>query len=234
MVFDKEDQGRVNSWLEELRKVREEVEQTNFNDVSDYCVARREETIELFLEMSKFIEDNLDVFYNPDWKWVQSNKCSHALMNEYNSVLGYSTDPKFISIWIPQGIKFFYNLELKRVLWVTHERYVENERDTSPDMECVKYKFFKFWTNGGKYPSLGYEKYVKTPAFVDYFGELPESPFGYFALKGWVDEDWKNANICKTCLKNAISIILGQDKETLARISSMKSDIGAAYANGEL
>jgi hypothetical protein len=227
MVFDKEDQGRVNSWLEELRQVREEVEQTNFNDVSDYCVARREDTIKLFLEMSKFIEDNLDIFYNPDWKWVQSNKCAHARMNEYNSVLGYSSSPKTISIWIPMGIKFFYNLEQKRVLWITHERNVENVRDTGPDMERVKYKFFHFW-DGGTCPSIGYEKYAKTPAFENYFGELPESPFGYFTLKDWVDEDWKNANICKTCLKEAISSILCQDKETLDHIVGMKADIKMA------
>ncbi len=233
MAFDKEDQISVNSWLDEIRRVRKEVEQTNFSDVSDYCVARREDTIKLFLEMSKFIEDNLDIFYNPDWKWVQSNKCAYALMNEYNSVLGYSTDPKCISIWIPLGIKFFYNLEQKRVFWITHERDVENERNTGPDMECVKYRFFHFY-DGGKFPSFGYEQYAKTPAFETYFGNLPKSPFGYFRLKDWVDEDWKNANVCKDCLKEAISSILGQDKEILNRITTMKSDIGAAYANGEV
>lgn len=234
MVFNKEEQSSVNSWLEELRKIRKEVEQTNFNDVLDYCVARREETIKLFLEMSEFLEDNIDVFYNLNWKWVQSDKYARAFMNEYNSVLGYSTDPKYIYNWIPLGIKFFYDLEQKRVLWITHERYMQNEASTSPDMECVKYNFFKFWTDGGKYPSLGYEKYVKTPTFENYFGEFPESPFGYFTLKDWVDEDWKNANICKTCLKDAIFSILGQDKETLDRITSMKSDIVAAYTDGEV
>ena len=230
MIFDKEDQAVVDSWLTDLRKTRQKIERTKFGDIADYCVARHEETIELFLEMSKFIEDNLDVFYNPDWKWVQSNKCAHARMNEYNSVLGYSPDPKYISIWIPMGIKFFYNLEQKRVFWITHERNVESERNTGPDMECVKYKFFHFW-DGNKYPAFGYEKYARTPAFENYFGELPKSPFGYFTLKDWVDEDWKNANICKTCLKEAISSILCQDKETLDHIVGMKADIKTAREN---
>ena len=232
MVFDEEEQADVDSCLNDLRKIRQEIEQTKFDDIADYCVARHEETITLFLEMSKFIEDNLDIFYNPDWKWVQSNKCAHALMNEYNSVLGYSPDPKCISIWIPMGIKFFYNLEQRRVLWITHERNLENERGTSPDMDMdgVKYRFFHFWV-GGRWPSFGYEKYAKTPAFENYFGEFPKSPFGYFTLKNWVDEDWKNANICKTCLKEAISSILCQDKETLDKITSMKADTKMAREN---
>ena len=149
-MFDKEEQENVDSWIKDLREVRKEVEQTNFSDIADYCVARREETIKLFLEMSKFIEDNIDVFYNPNWKWVQSNRCSGALMNSYNPVLVYSSNKETISLWIPEGIKFFYNLLEKRVFWITHDSAFK-DRNTSPDMERWKYNFFSFWDNG-KYP----------------------------------------------------------------------------------
>ena len=225
MVFDKEDQKNVDSWIKDLREARKEVEQTNFSDIADYCVARREETIKLFLEMSKFIEDNIDVFYNPNWKWVQSNRCHNALMNSYNPVLGYSGSKESINLWIPGGIKFFFNLPEKRVFWITHERYSGfSDRDTSSDMERWKYNFFSFWDNG-KYPSFGYEKYVRTPSFECYFGDLPDSPHGYFNIKSKVDKDWENAKVCRDCLKEAIVAIHTCDKELLTKIKNMKTDI---------
>ena len=225
MVFDKEDERNVDSWIKDLRETRKEVEQTNFSDIADYCVARREETIKLFLEMSQFIEDNMDVFYNPKWKWVQSNKCHNALMNSYNPVLGYSGSKESISLWIPGGIKFFFNLPEKRVFWITHERYSDfKERDTSPDMERLKYNFFSFWDDG-KYPSFGYEKYVRTPSFERYFGDLPDSPHGYFNIKSKVDKDWENATICRTCIWEAIASIHTCDKELLSQIKNVKADV---------
>ena len=124
MVFDKEERDDDDSWLKDIRKVRKEVEQTSFSDIADYCVSRREETIKLFLEMSKFIEDNIDVFYNPEWKWVQSKRCPlGVLMNNYNPVHKYASNKETIKFWISGGIKFFYNLIEKRVFWITHERY---------------------------------------------------------------------------------------------------------------
>lgn len=226
MVFDKEEQDDVDSWLKDIRKTREEVEQTNFSDIVDYCVARREETIKLFLEMSTFLEDNIDVFYNPNWKWVQSNKCHNALMNDHNPVLGYSGSKSTVNLWIPGGIKFFFNLSMKRVLWITHERYSDFnvDRGTTSDMERLRYNFFSFWNNG-EYPLFGYEKYVCTPSFECYFGALPDSPHGYFNIKAKVDNDWENAMICKKCLKEAIVTIHDCDKELLSQIKNMKSDI---------
>ena len=228
MVFDKEDQKNVDSWIKDLRKVRTEVKHTNFSDIVDYCVARREETIKLFLEMSKFIEDNIDVFYDPNWKWVQFNTCHNALKNRYNPILGYSTSKETINLWIPGGIKFFFNLLEKRVFWITHERYSNfNDKDTSPDMERWRYNFFFFWDNG-KYPSCGYEKYVRTPSFECYFGALPDSPHGYFDIKAKVDEDWENAKLCRTCIWEAIETIHTCDKELLSKINDMKADIKLA------
>ena len=52
MVLDKEEQADVASWLTTLRETRQKIEVTKFDDIADYCVARREETIKLFLEMS--------------------------------------------------------------------------------------------------------------------------------------------------------------------------------------
>lgn len=230
MVFDKEEQKDVNSWVKELKKIRKEVEHINFSDVADYCVARREETIKLFLEMAKFIEDNIDVFYNPDWKWVASNKCYDALKNLYNPVLGYSKSNKeYIHFWIPGGLKFLYHLTSKRVLWITHEHGLPtSSRDTSPDMEKWKYNFFDFWKNGGQYPIEGYEQYVKTPAYESYFGKKPDFPQAYFHLKKKVDEDWENAKICRACLKEAIVTIHSCDRDLLKEINSMKADIRIA------
>ena len=233
MVFDKEDQDNVASWLKDIRKARKEVEQTNFSDIADYCVARREETIKLLIEMSKFLEDNIDVFYNPNWKWVQSNRCPGALMNRYNPVLGYGSSKETIHLWIPGGIKFFYNLVEKRVFWITHERYYGYmDGDTTSDMERWRYNFFSFWDNE-KYPSCGYEKYVRTPSFECYFFTLPDSPHGYFDIKAKVDKDWENAMICKKCLKEAIVAIHDCDKELLSKIKNMKTDIRLARKEEE-
>lgn len=225
MVFDKEEQENVDSWIKDLREARKEVEQTNFSDIADYCVARREETIKLFLEMSKFIEDNIDVFYNPEWKWVQTSKCNNALMNINNPILGYSRNTDFIHLWIPGGIKFLLRLSDKRVLWISHERHPRyTHSETNSDMEKWHYNFFNFWEDG-HYPKEGYEKYVKTPAFELYFGNLPTIPQGYFNLKNKVDEDWENAKVCRDCLKEAIVTIHTCDKELLTQIKNVKTDI---------
>ena len=225
MVFDKGDKDDVDSWLKDIRNARKEVEQTNFSDIADYCVARREETIKLLLEMSKFLEDNIDVFYNPNWKWVKSNRCAGALMNSYNPVLGYAGSKETINLWIPGGIKFLLRLSDKRVLWISHERHPRyTHSETNPDMEKWHYNFFAFWEEG-QYPKEGYEKYVKTPAFELYFGNLPTIPQGYFNLKNKVDEDWENAKVCRDCLKEAIVTIHTCDKELLSQIKNMKTDI---------
>jgi hypothetical protein len=225
VVFDKEEQENVDSWIKELRKIRKEVEQTNFSDIADYCVARREETIKLFLEMAEFLENNIDVFYNPNWKWVQSSKYRDALMNINNPVLGYSRKSDFIHLWIPGGIKFLLRLSDGRVLWITHERhprYIHSE--TNSDMERWHYNFFNF-LDAGQYPGFGYEKYVKTPAYENYFGNRPETPQGYFNLKQKVDEDWENAKVCRDCLKEAIASIHTCDKELLSQIKNVKADV---------
>lgn len=230
MVFDKEDQANVDSWLTHIRKTHKEIGRTKFDDIANYCVARREETIKLFLEMSKFIEDNLDVFYNPDWKWVPSNRCYDAQMNNYNPVHIYSSNDKNnMHIWIPGGLKFLLHLPSKRVLWITHEQGVTDAsfNGTSPDMEKWKYNFFKFW-DGGSYPAFGYEKYVKTPTFETYFGAMPKFPQEYFDIKKKVDEDWENAKACRACIKKAIVAINDCGKKLLSNIKSMKVDIRIA------
>ena len=50
--------------MKELRGSRREIAETSFQEVADYCVARREETIKLMLEISTFLENNLNVFYD--------------------------------------------------------------------------------------------------------------------------------------------------------------------------
>ena len=228
-VFNNEEMAEVGSWVKEIRILRKKISDTKFDDIADYCVARREETIKLFMEMSKFIEDNLDVFYNPNWEWVPSNKCWEAQMNKYNPVQTYKkTDKDYLHIWISGGLKFLLRLSSKRVLWITHERELSSSsKDTTPDMEKWKYNFFNFW-DGGEYPTEGYEKYVKTPTFETYFGAKPKSPQEYIDIKRKVEQDWENAKACQACLKKAIIAINDCDKELLSNINSMKVDIRLA------
>ena len=227
MVFDKEEQVDVASCLTSIRETRRKIERTKFDDIADYCVARREETIKLFLEMSKFLEDNIDVFYNPDWEWVPSNRCREAQMNKYNPVQIYrGSDKNYMHIWITGGLKFLFHLPSKRVLWITHEQGITigSAASMSINMEKWKYNFFSLW-DGGRYPTFGYEQYVKTPTFETYFGAKPKFPQEYFDFKKKVDQDWENAKICRACLKKAIITIKDCDKELLSNINNMKADI---------
>lgn len=237
-MFNGEDQDTVNSWMKELREIRKEIGQTNFQDVADYCVARREETIKLLLEISKFLEDNIDVFYDANWKWTDTDMGQYILMNPNNPVLvsapqGHRGKDDYLRIWIPGGIKFLLQLATTRVVWVTHENKLQYpyRTKTSPDMEEWKYNFFELW-KFGQYPNEGYEQYVKTPVYENYFGKRPDTPQGYLYIKEKVDEDWENANICLTCLKNAIAKILDCDKKLLSEIESVKCDIRNARRDG--
>lgn len=233
-MFNEKDKDTVNSWMKELREARKEIAETSFQDVADYCVARREETIKLMLEISTFLENNLDVFYDANWKWSRSNFCTDALRNQNNPVLvhiprscGNPSKSSPLYIWIPDGIKFLFLRDKKRVVWVTHEHNNQNQYRTSYDMEKWKYNFFSLWQEGSL-PEEGYEKYLKTPAYENYFGKRPYTPRGYFNIKKKVDEDWKNANICQMCIKDAISTIHDCDTKFLSEIESVKCDIRIA------
>ena len=64
-MFDKDELKEVKSWMKEIRLDRKEIAETKYDDVAAYCVARHEDTINLLLGMSKFIEDNIALCQNP-------------------------------------------------------------------------------------------------------------------------------------------------------------------------
>lgn len=225
-MFDKDELKEVKSWMKEIRRDRKEIAATRYDDVAEYCVARHEDTINLLLGMSKFLEENIDLFYDRQWDWYKHG-CSgySAVMRNNTNPVRYYDDTNhgvYRHIWIPHDIKFLYHIPTKRVLWVTHEcSDRDSNYESGPDMERWKWNYFKFWQEG-KYPTKGYEDYVRTPTVENYFGLPPRDARGWAEFKRKVDEDWKNAQKCKECLKEGIQKLLQADQETLSIIKGMK------------
>ena len=212
MLFDEQTQANVDSWLKETRSIRKTIANMSFSDVAAYCVAKREDTIKLFMEMSQFLEDNIDMFLPDD-----------AKEGNVNTPVNVYASGDYIHVWIDDGIKFLLHVPSTRVLWVTHE---QGKKTYNYDLDGIHYHFFTFWDKG-RYPKNGYETYLKSPTFESYFGELPSNLQWCFDIKDKVDEDWRNANICKDCIKKAIVAISDCEKALLSKIKEVKASVNS-------
>ena len=228
---------KMKSVIANVNNIRRQTHDTNFEDVKAYCVSKYEETIGIFMEIGKFIEDNIGLFLSRRIGFSQDAVESKYMKRggpsccgvglERNKVNLYFTNRKdgyyrVVYVWLNDGICFIYNIETERVTFITNN---EKAKPSRLDYNSFpKLNLFSEWEEG-TYPRYGYERFanVSAPVFETYFKDIKINSLGsLIALKDMVDEDYQTAIQCVRCLEHDVDQICKDEQEFLDKMKKLK------------
>ena len=208
--------------LATIRLAKREYRVMDFKDVEKYCIAKRDETLTIFLEMESFIQKNLDIFYNPDDKWVKRSSASndYGMVNEHNRVVAFQYVQGQYYIWIDGGIVFYLNAGVVVYISKMIERSGMKWNCASDNL---RFHYFPEFDEKGKRPTEGYTRFSFFPRMENYFPkENPVTFSDWSDLKKRVDEDYRNAVECRNFLIQAVKEIQEDEQEHLNGIKALK------------
>lgn len=207
----------------EIRAARYDYEGLDFKDVEKYCIAKRDETVTIFLEMENFIQKNLDIFYRPTDKWVMRAAASnnYGMVNEHNRVCVFPNGKNQYYIWVDMGIMFF--LKDGKVVYISKMVDKRGEKWNTA-FDNFKFNFFDEFDENGNHPTEGYTRLSFFPSIEHYFPNANPVTFNdWCALKKKVDEDYKNAVDCRNLLIRAVKEIQEDELKYLEGIRELKA-----------
>lgn len=208
--------------LATIRRAKREYRALDFKDVEGYCLAKRDDTLTIFLEMESFIQNNLDIFYNPDDRWVKRDKSrpSYGRSNEHNRVVSYRNVPGQYYIWIDQGIMFCLNegnvVCISRMIDKSGTKW-------NCAFDVFKFHYFPGFDDTGMLPTEGYSRFSFMPTMEHYFpDESPVTFSDWSDLKKRVDSDYQNVIECRNLLIQAVNQIQEDEQKVLDVIKAIK------------
>ena len=204
-----------------IRAARYDYKGLDFKDVEKYCIAKRDETLTIFLEMENFIQKNLDVFYRPTDKWVKrASNSNYGMVNEHNRVCVFPNGKNQHFIWIDRGIMFFLNDG--KVVYISKMVDKRGEKWNTA-FDNFKFHFFDEFENG-QHPAEGYTRLSFYPSIEHYFPNASPVTFNeWSALKKKVDEDYNNVVDCRNLLIQAVKEIQEDELKYLEGIRELKA-----------
>ena len=232
--------GKMKSVIANVNNIRQQTHDTNFEDVKAYCVSKYEETIGIFMEIGKFLEDHIGLFVdrgigysmesieNRYMKRGGPSSCGVGL--ERNKVNLYFTNRKdgyyrAVYVWLNDGICFVYNIETERVTFITNNGKAKlGRRERLEYNSFPKLHLFPEWEEG-TYPRDGYERFanVSAPLFETYFKDIKINSLGSLIdLKDMIDEDYQTAIQCVRCLEHDVEQICKDEQEFLDKMKKLK------------
>ena len=206
----------------EIRAARYDYEGLDFKEVEKYCIAKRDETLTIFLEMENFIQKNLDIFYRPNDTWVKrASNSNYGMVNEHNRVCVFPNGKNQYYIWVDKGIMFYLNEG--EVVYISKMVDKRGEKWNNA-FDNHKFHFFVEYENG-QHPTEGYTRLSFYPSIANYFPNIcPPVTFNeWSALKKNVDEDYKNAVDCRNFLIQAVREIQEDELKYLEGIRELKA-----------
>lgn len=204
-----------------IRAARYDYEGLDFKDVEKYCIAKRDETLTIFLEMENFIQKNLDIFYRPTDTWVKRASASdnYGMVNDHNRVVVFQNGKGQHYVWIDKGIVFSLNAGV--VVYISKMTARAEMWNTAFD--DFKFHYFPEFDEAGKHPTEGYARFSFFPRMENYFpGEHPVTFNDWSNLKRRVDEDYQNAIEVRNLLIQAVKEIQEDEQKHLDGIKSLK------------
>lgn len=202
----------LESKVEEALKTRLQYKKVDFSPTLQYCHMKHDETLCLFLEMEKFLEDNIKLFVNPEDTYVHRADVQYkGQKNNHNSVLIFDEkDRDILTVWLDQGIYFLFNKRSEKVVFISNNvGQGVCELNTSEH-----YKSYNFFDRGDLV--FGYERFFPSDKFIATMKKKFDGSYeDYQRLVRCVDEDWDIASKTKECLIAAVGRILEEDKAHL-------------------
>lgn len=206
-----------------IRAARYDYEGLDFKDVEKYCIAKRDETLTIFLEMENFIQKNLDVFYRPTDKWVKRAAASnnYGMKNEHSRVCVFPNGRNQYYIWVDRGIMFFLNDG--KVVYISKMVDKHGEKWNTA-FDNFKFHFFDEYDEAGEHPKEGYTRLSFFPRMENYFPkENPVTFSDWSNLKRRVDEDYQHAIEVRNLLIQAVKEIQEDELNYLEGIRKLKA-----------
>jgi hypothetical protein len=208
--------------LATIRLARREYRVMDFKDVEKYCIAKRDETLTIFLEMENFIQKNLDIFYNPDDRWVKRAAASnnYGMANDHNRVVAFQNAKGHYYIWIDKGIMF--SLNDGNVVYISKMVDKHGEKWNTA-FDNFKFHYFPEFDESGERPTDGYTRLSFFPRMANYFPkENPVTFNDWCNLKRRVDEDYQHAIEVRNLLIQAVKEIQEDEQKHLDGIKALK------------
>jgi hypothetical protein len=204
----------------EIRATRYDYEGLDFKDVEQYCIAKRDETLTIFLEMENFIQKNMDIFYRPNDTWVKrASNSNYGMVNEHNRVAVFQNGKGQYYVWIDRGIVFFVNAGV--VVYIS--KMMQRGEPWNTAFDNFKFHYFPEFDEDGKHPTEGYSRLSFYPRMANYFPkENPVTFSDWSNLKKRVDEDYQNAIEVRNLLIQAVKEIQEDEQEHLNEIKALK------------
>ena len=221
--------------LDKIReaKARYSALESDFKDVEAYCLAKRDDTLTMFLEMENFIEKNVDVFYNPKDTWVARGTVSvFGQKNAHNRVVVYFYKDDVLRVWIDKGIVFALNKGKVVYISKMEDNGIENKESHNH-----KFRFFSEKTADGTMPTEGYARYgLCSPTFENYFPKRvkPTTYQEWKKFKSFVDEDYNAACECKKLLIQGVVQICEDERNYHNGIVELKASVNKGSDDGEV
>ena len=227
------DFGELAIHLDKIREARERCSALDFKDVEAYCLAKRDDTLTMFLEMENFIEKNVDVFYNPYDKWEDRGSVSvFGKKNAHNRVVIYFYRDDVLRVWIDKGIMFVLNEGKVVYISKMEDNGIENKESHNH-----RFRFFNEWTDKGAVPTEGYARYgLRSPTFENYFPKAakPTTFHQWKKFKSFVDEDYNAACECKKLLIKGVVQICEDERNYHNGIVELKASVNKEGEDGEV
>ena len=210
----------LNQSVVEIRAARYDYEGLDFNDVGQYCIEKRDETLTIFLEMENFIQKNLDIFYRPNETCVKrTSNSNYGMVNGHNRVCVFPDGKNKHYIWVDRGIMFFLNDG--KVVYIS--KMIARGEKWNTAFDNFKFHYFPEFDEAGKHPTEGYTRLSFFPRMENYFPkENPVTFSDWSNLKKRVDEDYNNAVDCRNLLVQAVKGIQEDEQKYLDGIRALK------------
>ena len=147
----------LGSKVEEALKTRLQYKEVDFSPTLRYCHRKHDDTLCLLLEMEKFLEDNLKLFFNPEDTYVRRADVPYkGQKNNHNSVLIFDEkNNDILTVWLDQGIYFCFNKRSEKVVFISHNVGLGfNQFNTSEN-----YNTYNFFDKGDLV--FGYDRFFK-------------------------------------------------------------------------
>ena len=225
-----ENLNTLNSLVSSIKSTRDVYKKSEFSDVEKYCIEKHKATFDILEELCQFIENNFEIFYNPDDKLsyryhrtAYSNIC-YGRSNVHNRVVtSYESNRAKPNFWIDDRFSFTYDITTKKVVFVHNLNGLEKSPMDYNETEYGHNIYDKkksprsgtdAWCYFGEYD--GRSKWKKWDDFkISSFEEADNT-------KRYVDWDYENALDLVKQFTESIKEIAEDEAKYLTKINEVK------------
>lgn len=244
MEIDVTKDNALDELSQDLKSIRDNRVDINkksleLDKVVEYCIDRHDRSLTKLLEMERFLEQNLDLFYIPEDTFIQrsSSDKNWGCRNYRNNVLMYrNASGTIVQLWLDHGLTFWYVPQTKKVVYIGHNldekvSYIGSGISGNSSCHHVAYNFFPMYVDGN-FPSDGYERFFVPPTSLSIDSRSLTSYEYVSELKKKVDADHENVIKACKCLVDAVLDIRKCELDYYCDMENMVSSVKTKGKDG--